>query len=695
MEASATTAEPKTADAPPPGAAPETNKPQEQWQPAGQPSAKDNSTQAPATGSAPEPVGPADRKLRIWPGKPYPLGATWDGRGTNFALYALNATGVELCLFDSADDAREAVRVPMNERTDDAWHVYMPEIRPGQIYGYRVHGPYEPANGHRFNPNKVLLDPYAKAIARGVKWADECWGYKVGDPAEDLSFDERDSAAFAPLAAVVDPAFTWGDDRPPCTPLHKTVIYEAHVKGFTKLHPEVPETLRGTYAGLASDPAIRYLKRLGVTAVELLPVQAKLHDRHLVDKELSNYWGYNTLNYFAPETDYSAAADAVDTIREFKTMVRNLHAAGIEVILDVVYNHTAEGNHMGPTLTFRGIDNAAYYRVSPEDRRYYMDFTGCGNTFDMTNPRVLQLIMDSLRYWVTEMHVDGFRFDLASTLARELHDVDKLSAFFDIIQQDPVISQVKLIAEPWDVGPGGYQVGNFPVALERVERQVPRLHPSFLEGRRRRRRRVRDPIPGFERPLRLERPAARREHQLLHVPRRLLAQRSRIVRPEAQRGERRRQSRRRRSQRKLELRRRRTDRRSGDQRPPRAEEAELHRNAAAVPGRAHDSGGRRGVAQPDGQQQHVLPGQRTVVDQLGAFGPRKDLLQFTKHVVRALPRRGRVPPSQVSRIRCAAEPAEDHLDGSIDRSRNDAGSVEKGVRPVAGLRALRRPDRRR
>ncbi|MBA3314872.1 MAG: glycogen debranching protein GlgX [Planctomycetaceae bacterium] len=462
MDASATPTEIKPASDAPPGSAPGTDKAREGWQPAGQPASNGHPRPSVAGAAAPKPVGPKARKLRVWPGNPYPLGATWDGAGTNFGLYALNATAVELCLFDSADDVRESVRVPLKERTDDVWHVYMPEIRPGQVYGYRVHGPYEPANGHRFNPNKVLLDPYAKAIARGVKWADECWGYKVGDPAEDLSFDERDNAAFAPLAAVVDPAFTWGDDRPPCHPLHKTVVYETHVKGFTKLHPEIPEPLRGTYAGLASDPAVRYLKRLGVTTVELLPVQAKLHDRHLVDKGLSNYWGYNTLGFFAPETDYSAADNAVDTIREFKTMVRNLHAAGIEVILDVVYNHTAEGNHMGPTLTFRGIDNAAYYRVSPEDRRYYMDFTGCGNTFDMTNPRVLQLIMDSLRYWITEMHVDGFRFDLASTLARELHDVDRLSAFFDIIQQDPVISQVKLIAEPWDVGPGGYQVGNFP-----------------------------------------------------------------------------------------------------------------------------------------------------------------------------------------------------------------------------------------
>jgi glycogen operon protein len=333
---------------------------------------------------------------------------------------------------------------------------------PGQIYGYRVDGPYKPEEGHRFNANKVLLDPYAKAIARETKWQDEMWGYKVGDPAADLSFDDRDNAALAHLAEVVDEAFTWGDDRPPQTPWNKTIIYELHVKGFTNLHPDVPEKLRGTYAGLASEASIRYLKELGVTAVELLPVHEHVDDRHLVELGLVNYWGYNTLAFFAPEHTYAASGSGCDSVREFKTMVRNLHSAGIEVILDVVYNHTAEGNQMGPTLSFRGIDNAAYYRLSPEDRRYYMDYTGCGNTFNMRNPRVLQLIMDSLRYWVLHLHIDGFRFDLASTLARELHEVDKLGAFFDIVHQDPVISQVKLIAEPWDLGEGGYQVGNFP-----------------------------------------------------------------------------------------------------------------------------------------------------------------------------------------------------------------------------------------
>jgi glycogen operon protein len=401
-------------------------------------------------------------KLRIWPGQPYPLGATWDGSGTNFALYTEHATQVHLCLYDSADAEMESHRISLTEQTDMVWHAYLPDVLPGQVYGYRVDGPYKPTEGHRFNVHKVLLDPYAKAIARETRWSDEMWGYKIGDPQADLSFDERDNSRFAPLAAVLDEAFTWGDDRPPRVPWNKTIIYELHPKGFTKLHPEVPEKLRGTYAGLASDASVRYLKSLGITAIELLPVHEHEDDRHLVDQGLVNYWGYNTLGFFAPDHRYASVAAGPDVVREFKTMVRNLHAAGIEVILDVVYNHTAEGNQMGPTLSFRGIDNASYYRLAP-DPRYYMDFTGCGNTFHMRNPRVLQLIMDSLRYWIVNMRIDGFRFDLASTLARELHEVDKLGAFFDIIHQDPVISQVKLIAEPWDLGAGGYQVGNFPV----------------------------------------------------------------------------------------------------------------------------------------------------------------------------------------------------------------------------------------
>ncbi|HVJ28518.1 MAG TPA: glycogen debranching protein GlgX [Vicinamibacterales bacterium] len=397
--------------------------------------------------------------LRVWPGSPYPLGATWDGVGVNFALFSEHATRVELCLFDSAAAEFESITIPLPEHTDMVWHGYLPDVQPGQLYGYRVHGPFAPHRGHRFNPNKLLLDPYARALGRGIKWNEALFGFTFRQ--DDTTLDDRDSAAYAPLAAVVDNAFTWGDDRPPRTAWHETLIYELHVKGFSKLNPEIPEALRGTYRGLASEPSIRHLKSLGVTAVELMPVHQHADDWHLVQRGLGNYWGYNTLAYFAPDLAY-ASESPLDAVREFKKMVRALHAAGLEVILDVVYNHTAEGSHLGPTLSLRGIDNASYYRLLPNQARYYQDFTGCGNTLNMRSPRVLQLIMDSLRYWVLEMHVDGFRFDLASALARELHAVDKLGAFFDIIHQDPVLSQVKLIAEPWDLGEGGYQVGNFP-----------------------------------------------------------------------------------------------------------------------------------------------------------------------------------------------------------------------------------------
>jgi isoamylase len=394
----------------------------------------------------------------VWPGKPYPLGATWDGEGVNFAIFSEHAEKVELCLFDSSG-RREIHCVTLQEHTDQVWHCYLPEARPGLLYGYRVHGPYDPLRGHRFNDHKLLLDPYAKQVKNDLKWSDSHFGYRIGHAKEDLSFDRRDSAPGMLKGVVIDPAFTWGADQPPRIPWHQTVIYEVHVKGFTILHPHVPPALRGTYAGLATAPVINYLKRLGVTAVELMPVHCFVDDRVLIERGLRNYWGYNTIGFFAPEPRYSATG----TVSEFKTMVKTLHSAGIEVILDVVYNHTAEGNHMGPTLSFRGIDNSVYYRLMPEDARYYRDYTGTGNTLNMRHPRVLQLIMDSLRYWVLEMHVDGFRFDLAATLARELHEVDRLGAFLDIIHQDPVLSQVKLIAEPWDLGEGGYQVGKFPI----------------------------------------------------------------------------------------------------------------------------------------------------------------------------------------------------------------------------------------
>ncbi len=401
--------------------------------------------------------------MKVWPGKPYPLGATWDGAGVNFALFSENATGVELCLFDAPDRKREAVRIRMTEQTHQVWHLYLPEVRPGQLYGYRVHGPYEPTQGHRFNPAKLLLDPYAKAIGGTVRWSDALFGYTVGRPGGDLSKDERDSAEGLPKCVVVDPAFSWGDDAPPRTSWHKTLIYELHVKGFTARHPEVPEQIRGTYSGLTCAPILDYFRSLGITAVELMPVHQFVADKHLVERGLTNYWGYNSIGLFAPDARYAGSRVAGQQVAEFKTLVKTLHREEIEVILDVVYNHTGEGNHLGPTLCFRGIDNASYYRLMADDRRYYMDYTGCGNTLDMTHPAVLRLIMDSLRYWVLEMHVDGFRFDLASTLARELHDVDRLGSFFDIIHQDPVLSQVKLIAEPWDLGEEGYQVGNFPI----------------------------------------------------------------------------------------------------------------------------------------------------------------------------------------------------------------------------------------
>jgi len=413
----------------------------------------------------------------VRPGRPYPLGTTWDGEGVNFAIFSEHADAVELCLFDAAG-RRELHRVRVKEQTDQVWHCYLPEARPGLIYGYRFFGPYEPNKGHRFNPHKLVLDPYAKQIVGDLKWSDSHFGYRVGHRNADLSMDRRDSAPGMLKAMVVDPAFTWGMDRSPRTPWHKSVIYEMHVRGFTIRHPRVPETLRGTYAGLATGPVIDHLLKLGVTAVELMPVHYFIDDRQLIERGLRNYWGYNTIGFFAPMSRYLAT----NSINEFRTMVKTMHTAGIEVILDVVYNHTAEGNQLGPTLSFRGIDNAVYYRIPSDNPRYYTDYTGTGNTLNMRHPRVLQLIMDSLRYWVLEMHVDGFRFDLAATLARELHEVDKLGAFLDIIHQDPVLSQVKLIAEPWDLGEGGYQVGKFPVGWAEWNDRYRDAVRSYVKG---------------------------------------------------------------------------------------------------------------------------------------------------------------------------------------------------------------------
>ena len=391
----------------------------------------------------------------VWPGSPYPLGATFDGQGTNFALFSEGAERVELCLFDE-HGAEE--RVPLAEVDAFVWHGYLPSVQPGQLYGYRVHGPAEPAEGKRFNANKLLLDPYAKAVTGDIEWGQSLFGYDFGDPD---SRNDDDSAEAMAKGVVINPFFEWAGDRLPKTPYAQTVIYEAHVKGLTVTHPDIPEDLRGTYAGVAHPAIIEHLVHLGITAIELMPVHQFVNDSNLQDKGLSNYWGYNTLAFFAPHASYSSSGQRGQQVQEFKAMVRALHTAGIEVILDVVYNHTAEGNHLGPTLSMRGIDNEAYYRLE-EDRRYYTDYTGTGNSLNAGSPHALQLLMDSLRYWVTEMHVDGFRFDLASTLAREFYDVDRLSTFFELVQQDPVVSQVKLIAEPWDVGPGGYQVGNFP-----------------------------------------------------------------------------------------------------------------------------------------------------------------------------------------------------------------------------------------
>ncbi len=394
--------------------------------------------------------------MRIWPGNAYPLGATWDGSGTNFALFSEAAERVELCLFDAEDTE---TRIELAEVDGFVWHGFLPGVGPGTRYGYRVHGPYEPGRGHRCNPAKLLLDPYAKAVQGQVRWHESLFSYYFAHPAR---LNREDSGPYMPKNVVTNPFFNWGDDRPPRIAYHETVIYEAHVRGLTLRHPRVPPEQRGTYSGLAHPAVIDHLQHLGITTVELMPVHQFVPEHALIARGLTNYWGYNTISFLAPHSGYSSTGELGEQVLEFKTMVQELHRAGIEVILDVVYNHTAEADHMGPTLSFRGIDNAAYYRLTDDDRRYYLDYTGCGNSLNVRHPHALQLVMDSLRYWVLEMHVDGFRFDLAAALARELHDVDRLSAFFDLVQQDPVVSQVKLIAEPWDVGEGGYQVGNFP-----------------------------------------------------------------------------------------------------------------------------------------------------------------------------------------------------------------------------------------
>ena len=420
--------------------------------------------------------------VKTFLGYPYPLGATWMDNGVNFAIFSEHATGVELCLFDNLEATEENIRIPVSEHTDQVWHVFLPDVRPSQLYGYRVSGPYDPERGLRFNSSKLLLDPYAKAIAGEVSWADEMFGYVVGDKKQDLAQDFRDDAWGVPKSVVIDTAFDWQSDRRPGIPLPDSVIYEVHVKGFSKLWNEVPEELRGTYAGLGSASAIDYFKKLGVTSVELLPVHAHIDDKSLIDRGLTNYWGYNTIGFFAPHAQYSSSGQMGEQVVEFKSMVRSLHLAGIEVILDVVYNHTAEGNHLGPTLCFRGIDNSSYYRLLADNPRFYLDYTGTGNTLDTLHPRTLQMMMDSLRYWASEMHVDGFRFDLAPALARDGTGVNKFHAFFKVIRQDPILSQVKLIAEPWDVGDGGYQVGNFPAPFSEWNGKYRDTVRSFWKG---------------------------------------------------------------------------------------------------------------------------------------------------------------------------------------------------------------------
>jgi glycogen operon protein len=479
----------------------------------------------------------------VWRGAPYPLGATWDGQGVNFALFSEQADGVELCLFNAPDDPDQAEIIEVTERINQVWHCYVPGIKPGQLYAYRVRGPYEPDKGLRFNAAKLVLDPYAHAITGPVRWDDTPYGYTLGSPDEDLTRDDRNSAHAMPKCVVVDHAFDWQRDRAPRIPWNRTIIYECHVKGMTALHPDVPEQLRGTYLGLCTEPILAHLRSLGITSVELLPIHHCIAARDLVEKGLTNYWGYDSIGFFAPDARFATrGADLAAQVTEFKTMVRAFHAAGLEVMLDVVYNHTPEGNELGPTLAFKGIDNQAYYRLVDEDPRHYVDFTATGNSLNMRHPRTLQLIMDSLRYWVTEMHVDGFRFDLAPVLARELWDVDRLSAFFDIIQQDPVLLTGQ--ADRRAVGRGARRLpgGTIPRGVGRMERQVSRHDPAILERRGGPDRRSRLPAVRLGRLVSVD-PARRlRQRQLRHLPRRLHAARSRELRAEAQRGQRREQS---------------------------------------------------------------------------------------------------------------------------------------------------------
>ena len=551
----------------------------------------------------------------IWPGRPFPLGATYDGAGTNFALYSGNADRVELCLFDAEGTE---TRYELREQDVLVWHGYLPGVQPGQRYGFRVHGPNDPPTGQRYNSSKLLLDPYAKAVDGRVDWGQPVFGYQFGKPD---SRNDEDSASRVPKAVVINPYFDWTGDVRHRRPYNECIIYETHVKGLTQTHPDVPEHLRGTYAGLAHPAVLDHLRRIGVNTVELMPVHQFLHDATLRDKGLRNYWGYNTIGFFAPQDEYASSGSDGSQVAEFKSMVKTLHAEGFEVILDVVYNHTAEGNHLGPTISMRGIDNAAYYRLVDDDLRYYMDYTGTGNSLNMRNPYVLQLIMDSLRYWVSEMHVDGFRFDLASTLAREFYDVDKLSTFFEVVQQDPAGQPGQADRRAVGRRRGWLPGRRVPRAVDRVERQVPRHRPRLLARRDQLGRGDGQPADRLQRPLRVDRPAPLRQHQLRHRARRLPARRPGGLQREAQRGERRGQQRRGEPQPVVEPRRRGPDRRPGGARAARAAGAQLLRHPPAEPGRPDDQPRRRAGSLAGRQQQRLLPGQRDRLGRLGAAPP--------------------------------------------------------------------------
>ena len=625
--------------------------------------------------------------IEIWPGDPYPLGATYDGAGTNFALFTEAAERVELCLFD---EENKETRVTFTECEGFVWHGYLPGVGPGQRYGYRVHGPYDPPRGQRCNPAKLLLDPYAKAVEGDVKWDEAVYGYRFGHPD---SRNDADSAEFVPRSIVINPFFGWGHDRPPSTPYHNTVIYEAHVKGLTINHPKIPERIRGTYAAIGHPEIIDHLTALGVTAIELMPVHQFVTDHVLAERGLTNYWGYNSIGFFAPHNTYSSTGQRGGQVLEFKAMVKALHEANIEVILDVVYNHTAEGNHLGPTLSMRGIDNADYYRLVDNDKRYYMDTTGTGNSLFMRSPHVLQMIMDSLRYWVIEMHVDGFRFDLASTLARELHEVDRLSAFFDLVQQDPVLSQVKLIAEPWDVGPGGYQVGNFPArwtewngmyrdTIRDLWRGEPASLPEFAS-------RLTGSSDLYQDDSR--RPAASINFVTCHDGFTLQDIVSYNNKHNEANGEDNRDGA--------------DDNRSwncgeegpastGDRVPARAAEAQLPDHAVPVPGRSDDLPRRRVGPHPAGQQQRVLPGQRAELGRLVRHQGELAAAGVHPAAGQAPRRPSRLPEAPVllraARARLGGEPQRHRLAHS-EGGEDDRRRLERGVRQVAG----RLPERRR